>query len=583
MPPSPLRVLVVEDNPGDAFLVEDALARCGLPVRIRIVDTLQAAVALAGEVDVVLLDLHLPDSQGQETLDALSTGFAGLPVVVVSGIDDGLMAMQALHVGAQDYLVKGRFDEPGIGRTLRYAMERFALQRELRRQAVTLEANLHAVVDHSGDGLLILDDAQVVRFANRAAHEQLDVTVGQPVEVPLRLGVGDVATRDGGVAEVLVTQTVWGGRAASLATMRTVTAKRKVESALRQAAAELEGANDVLSRIATHDPLTGVLNRVGFERVLRREAARAEISGTRLACFLLDCDDFKNVNDRFGHEAGDRVLAGVARALWGSVRPTDHVGRVGGDEFVGLLPDADLAEAVAVAERVRAAVCAEAVPGRSGAMELGCSIGVALLPTGANTVGDVLLATDGALAISKGQGKNRVSTVSLLPHAFDAPQALPILCLADGGVVGDLVRLGANLEALADPRGPGRIVLLVELSALGRARLDTLSVAPGVTVVAMGRAQGGVAMAARARLHAVGARFGVGGAQDLEALAQLAPDLVLVDAKCTLGVAGDAERLSALRRLVAAILAVGAEPLVLGFSEADREALVAVGVTHGVA
>src|SRR5262245_29896064 len=99
---------------------------------------------------------------------------------------------------------------------------------------------------------------------------------------------------------------------------------------LLRACRELSASNAELEAVAQHDPLTGLLNRRGLEHALEREAERARRSSTRLAAVMVDCDDFKRINDSLGHRVGDRVLVEIGEAMKRAVRPTDYVARLGG-------------------------------------------------------------------------------------------------------------------------------------------------------------------------------------------------------------------------------------------------------------
>jgi diguanylate cyclase (GGDEF)-like protein len=154
------------------------------------------------------------------------------------------------------------------------------------------------------------------------------------------------------------------------------------------------------------DPVAGCMNHRAMRRRLDEEIGRATRSGSPLSCLLVDLDDFKLVNDRYGHQAGDAMLRGVVRALVGEFRAFDRVARYGGDEFVVILPNADLRSAAAAAaralERLQAVRSFDADPGVSA------SIGVAEWHPPMSTDG-LIEACDAALLRSKRQGKGRVT------------------------------------------------------------------------------------------------------------------------------------------------------------------------------
>jgi diguanylate cyclase (GGDEF)-like protein len=154
------------------------------------------------------------------------------------------------------------------------------------------------------------------------------------------------------------------------------------------------------------DPVTGCMNHRAMRRRLDEEIGRATRTGGRLACLLIDLDNFKLVNDRHGHSAGDALLRGVAQALMGEFRAFDRVARYGGDEFVVILADADLHSATIAAERARERMLG--VPSFGLVAGVSASIGVAQWHAPMST--DMLLdACDSALLEGKRAGKGRVT------------------------------------------------------------------------------------------------------------------------------------------------------------------------------
>lgn len=162
---------------------------------------------------------------------------------------------------------------------------------------------------------------------------------------------------------------------------------------------------------AVEDPLTGLYNRRFFKDALERELRRAIRRDSPLSLLMLDLDHFKRVNDRWGHEAGDRLLQRLARLLRTSVRTEDVVVRYGGEEFMMLLPDTELEEAVQLAERLRESFREqESCHQPPDAPPVTLSAGVAARPDSGHTAEALLRAADAALYRAKRRGRDRVET-----------------------------------------------------------------------------------------------------------------------------------------------------------------------------
>jgi diguanylate cyclase len=175
---------------------------------------------------------------------------------------------------------------------------------------------------------------------------------------------------------------------------------------LRRIRAEAE-----LRSAATTDPVTGLLNRRGFDDALARAVAGARRHERRLTLLAIDVDYFKRVNDELGHEAGDEALRAVGAALRDGLGADDAVGRVGGDEFA-VLTTGGMADALALAERLRGAVEAAKLPFRKGYGTLSASIGLAAFDPAGDGRG-LQQQADEALYLAKAAGRNRVSAVQL--------------------------------------------------------------------------------------------------------------------------------------------------------------------------
>lgn len=174
---------------------------------------------------------------------------------------------------------------------------------------------------------------------------------------------------------------------------------------------ELRALTEKLAALSATDALTGLANRRTFDERLAVELARTRRYGTPLALVMMDLDHFKDMNDRFGHPAGDEVLRRVAATLEREKRLGDVVARYGGEEFAAVLPHTDAGAAQAWAERVRQLIASTQVSSDAGALSVTASFGVAeaaatLLDDPGGLVGEA----DRALYAAKRMGRNRVVT-----------------------------------------------------------------------------------------------------------------------------------------------------------------------------
>lgn len=184
---------------------------------------------------------------------------------------------------------------------------------------------------------------------------------------------------------------------------------------LRELRVRLRAGERVLARQddlraqATTDELTGLPNRRGIFERLEHELALVRRDGRAFSVLVVDIDNFKKVNDAYGHGVGDEVLKHVASRMRAQLRGYDDVGRHGGEEFMVVLPACDSAGALSAAERIRADVASSAVDTSAGAVGVTVSIGVATAQGPQTMQGNALVAAaDGALYAAKGKGRNAV-------------------------------------------------------------------------------------------------------------------------------------------------------------------------------
>jgi diguanylate cyclase (GGDEF)-like protein len=313
------------------------------------------------------------------------------------------------------------------------------------------------VVDTVPDAVLVVDRDQVLLDANPAARRLLlrlqpDLSesdmIGRPVpefaDPSALAGVVRAELRDGHrVAEVapglwLDVQTTPIGGPQGRALGQIVVIRDVSEQQARQAAVEelnrqlaeqlrvIDQLRAELAEEAVRDPLTGLHNRRHLDQVL---AGGLDTAGADegLAVVTLDIDHFKAVNDRFGHAAGDTVLTAVARLLQASVRDGDTAVRLGGEEFLVLLPGADRGQALRRAEEMRRGVAAVVHALGGERIQVTVSAGVAVGPDDGTSTGTLLEAADRALYLAKAAGRDRVVAAGdALPVHADAPVPEPV-------------------------------------------------------------------------------------------------------------------------------------------------------------
>jgi diguanylate cyclase len=185
--------------------------------------------------------------------------------------------------------------------------------------------------------------------------------------------------------------------------------QQRIANDTQQRISKLQDELSQLSEVVRIDQLTGVLNRRGMDDAFNAEIARYHRSGELLSVALLDIDNFKSLNDQHGHAVGDSALKHLASVVRRTVRPTDIVTRMGGEEFVVILPNTNLEEAVTTMSRLQRALTKEYFLGNNQKLLITFSAGVALFQQ-EDDVNSILLRADQAMYLAKKSGKNRVMT-----------------------------------------------------------------------------------------------------------------------------------------------------------------------------
>lgn len=417
-------VLIVSSDQADSTLLEQTLAtaRDG-PFHVERKTTLASALAdlPKDRVDIILVDLFLPDSQGLSTFDVLHAGVPPIPIMVISAEDEAL-SIKAVDHGAQGYLSRGHLEHSLIPQALGSIIQRKKIEQalyiELERARVTLES--------IGDGVLCTDASGSITYLNPEAEritgwaraqaigkpveevfQLIDAQTQEPVPNPVKLVIdmtellglkessmmrrqdGSQLAVEDSVAPILDINKVVTG---AVITFRDVTKIRAMELKM--------------THLAQHDHLTSLPNRMLLNDRLNQAIAYARRNKSELALLFCDLDKFKHINDSLGHLVGDQLLQCVAQRLVGQVRNSDTVCRQGGDEFVILLLEEAYAEAAVItAEKILLALSQPYFIGEHE-LHVTTSIGISLYPADGEDAETLIRSADTALYYAKAKGRD---------------------------------------------------------------------------------------------------------------------------------------------------------------------------------
>jgi two-component system cell cycle response regulator len=448
------RVLVVDDIPANVKLLEARLSAEYFDVMTAVSGQEALAICERAECDVVLLDVMMPDMDGFEVCRRLKSGLGThhIPVVMVTALDQPSDRVKGLESGADDFLTKPVSDVALIAR-VRSLSRLKMMTDELRMRAVTsreigIESPEREALAEAGRNgrILMVDDRPALsdRIQNMLASEHTVDMERDPTEALFHAAEGnydlvivslDLDNFDGlrlcsqlrslertrnvpilaiaeadnntrlvraleiGVNDYLVRPF---DKNEMLARARTQVRKKRYTERLRD--------NVQLSiEMAITDALTGLYNRRYMETHVGTLVDQAIARGKPLSVLILDIDYFKSINDTHGHDAGDDVLQDFAIRIRKSIRGIDLACRYGGEEFVVVMPETDMAVATMVAERLRRRIASEPFPIQKGTrmIEVTISIGIAALgPT--DNAAAVIKRADQALYRAKRDGRNRV-------------------------------------------------------------------------------------------------------------------------------------------------------------------------------
>ncbi len=448
------RVLVVDDVPANVKLLEARLSAEYFDVLTAMSGKEALAICERAECDIVLLDVMMPDMDGFEVCRRLKSHptMHHIPVVMVTALDQPSDRVRGLQAGADDFLTKPVSDVALIAR-VRSLSRLKMMTDELRMRAVTsrdigIESPEREALAEAGRNgrILIVDDRP-------SSHERITAMLGgeHSVEIEADPNAALFHVAEGNYDLLIVSlglENFDGLRFCSQ--MRSLDRTRNVpilaiaeaDNTSRLVRALEIGVNDYLSRpidknellarvrtqirkkryterlrdnvqlsieMAITDALTGLYNRRYMETHVETLVEQAATRSKPLAVLVLDIDYFKSVNDTHGHDAGDDVLREFALRIRKSIRGIDLACRFGGEEFVVVMPETDIAVATMVAERLRRRIANEPFPIQQGkrSLEVTISIGIAALGPQDNAAA-VLKRADQALYRAKRDGRNRV-------------------------------------------------------------------------------------------------------------------------------------------------------------------------------
>jgi two-component system, cell cycle response regulator len=449
------RILVVDDVPANVKLLEARLSAEYFDVTTARDGIEALALCERAECDIILLDVMMPELDGFEVCRRLKSNprTHHIPVVMVTALDQPSDRVRGLEAGADDFLTKPVTDIALISRVRSLARLKMVTD-ELRMRAVTSKEiglqspEREAVLDTGRGGrVLIVDDrpSSYERIVTTLSTEQTIDVEPNPNEALLRSAEGNYDL----VIVSLNLQEFDGLRLCSqirsLERTRNLPILALVESdSATKLARGLEiGVNDYLFRpvdknemlarvrtqikkkryterlrdnvqmsieLAITDGLTGLFNRRYMETHLGTLVDQSAARGKPITVLVLDIDYFKAINDSYGHDAGDDVLREFALRIRKATRNIDLACRYGGEEFVIVMPETDMAVATAVAERLRRRIASEPFAIQKGArhLEVTISIGIATRSGASDDAATVLKRADQALYRAKRDGRNRV-------------------------------------------------------------------------------------------------------------------------------------------------------------------------------
>jgi diguanylate cyclase (GGDEF)-like protein/PAS domain S-box-containing protein len=422
---APPKILLIENNSAAADKIRETLAAAGAgSFAVEWVRGLSGGLEnlRKGEIAAVLLALSLADSQGIETFDKVFAVAPDVPILILAGNANEVLAKQAVGRGAQDYLLPEHLDSYALPRALRNAIERKAVEDALYAEKDRAIVTLNSI----GDAVLCTDISGNITYLNLVAETmtgwQREEATGRPLAEVFQIIDGSTRKPARDPMEMAVEQ----NRTVGLTVNCVLVRRDGFESAIEDSAAPIhDRAGQVIGAVivfhdvsaaramsfqmtyaAQHDVVTNLPNRVLLRDRISQAIALARRQSRSIAILFLDLDRFKYINDSLGHAIGDKVLQSVSKRLLAGVRGSDTVSRQGGDEFVILLSEIAYPEAAATSARKVLISLNAPHPIDGQDLHVNACIGISVYPEDGEDAETLVKNADTAMYHAKERGRN---------------------------------------------------------------------------------------------------------------------------------------------------------------------------------
>lgn len=459
-----LKILLIEDNVDQQLLIKRACEQSLPDYTVEVAK--EGIVALAylekNVVDAVVLDYSLPTLTGLEVLAQIQQKYPGMPVIMVTGQGAESIAVEAMKLGAYDYLIKTGHYFENIPRVIQKAIEKSQLKEKLEKSSLRLkklqeislsltsERNLETLssmlvegvadlLECEGSILFLIDpESSIINFTSSFGVDMAWAAFNSKIDTIGLLGNSFIQRRPfltespekdllwnetpeikpvpkQFISVPLIQQGKVGGVLIGINKVSHFAFSQEDLDALLtltiNAGVAFDNARFIQEKEkqAVTDSLTGLSNRLEFQKRFSVEYERSLRNQSPFSLLMIDIDHFKRINDTYGHPAGDAVIIETVKRIQGCVRNFDLMARYGGEEFVVILPESDGNQAILVADRILKAVnSSDFILPNQTIEHLSVSIGVASFPQDSGGTEGLINAADEALYYCKKNGRDRI-------------------------------------------------------------------------------------------------------------------------------------------------------------------------------